>query len=262
MIRLDSGIHSAMLLIIPLYRENDQPTDFGLIKINDNGAITALITCWIMHGPISESAKRPRIPDTQLDRSYSELWSDKVVHFTSRPVKTVGCARSPCGRAYIALGELSPSRGADMHQLLWPLLVSPPPNPRTPGRSAPSDFNKPETDFDECPIQHGRSVGASSSPRARDQARGLCITSQWRNIGILFIQRTRISSAQFFQGYLLFGHSGWSKFWSVTRLRPAPHGCVFHPFRCDPSRCVHVLHGRILTDRNATHEKRISVGRG
>ena len=42
--------------------------------------------------------------------------------------------------------------------------------------------------------------------------------------------------------------------------RPAPHGCVFHALRCDPPRCVHAY--TIVTDRNATHEERIRVGRG
>ena len=32
--------------------------------------------------------------------------------------------------------------------------------------------------------------------------------------------------------------------------------------RCVPSRCVHAyIRGRIVTERNATHEKRIHVGR-
>ena len=52
---------------------------------------------------------------------------------------------------------------------------------------------------------------------------------------------------------------------TVTQtLTPAPHGCVFHALRCVTSRCVHVpipMHGRIVTDRNATHEKRIRVRR-
>ena len=46
-------------------------------------------------------------------------------------------------------------------------------------------------------------------------------------------------------------------------LTPAPHGCVFHALRCDPSQCVHACTWtyRDGSQRNAMHEKRIRVGR-
>ena len=45
MLQCDGRTHSAALLIISFYRENDTDADFRLIKINDNGSITAIITC-------------------------------------------------------------------------------------------------------------------------------------------------------------------------------------------------------------------------
>ena len=43
-------------------------------------------------------------------------------------------------------------------------------------------------------------------------------------------------------------------------LRPAPHGCVFHALRSHDASTY--MQGRIVTDRDATHEKRVRVGRG
>ena len=48
-------------------------------------------------------------------------------------------------------------------------------------------------------------------------------------------------------------------------LGSAPHGCVFHALRCDPSRCVMYnmyMHGRFVTERYGTHENAFVWGGG